>query len=95
VRSESKSPVCHLYAHGVRRVVHRGAPQVPPHCAVLQEKEKKLFGSIVGRNILEEIMRNGADLQNTDVCPQTPTKATYADIAKLPIRMSSLRVRGA
>ena len=24
-----------IYAHGVRRVVHRGAPQVPPHCAVL------------------------------------------------------------
>jgi hypothetical protein len=23
-----------IYAHGVRRVVHRGAPQVPPHCAV-------------------------------------------------------------
>ncbi len=34
-RSGSKSPVCRLYAHGVRRVVHRGAPQVPPHCAVL------------------------------------------------------------
>ena len=33
-RSGSKSPVCRLYAHGVRRVVHRGAPQVPPHCAV-------------------------------------------------------------
>jgi hypothetical protein len=49
----------------------------------------------VGRNILQEIMRNGADGQNTDVRPQTPTKATYADIAKLPIRMSSLRVRGA
>ena len=32
-RSGSKSPVCRLYAHGVRRVVHRGAPQVPPHCA--------------------------------------------------------------
>jgi hypothetical protein len=49
----------------------------------------------VGRNILQEIMRNGADGQNTDVRPQTPTKATYADIAKLPIHMSSLRVRGA
>jgi hypothetical protein len=34
-QSESKSPVCRLYAQGVRRVVHRGAPQVPPHCAVL------------------------------------------------------------
>ena len=49
----------------------------------------------VGRNILQEIMRNGADGQNTDVRPQTPTKATYADIGKLPIHMSSLRVRGA
>jgi hypothetical protein len=32
--SESKSPVCRLYAHGVRRVVHKAPPQVPPHCAV-------------------------------------------------------------
>jgi hypothetical protein len=58
----------------------------------------KKYGDVVlsvGRNILQEIMRNGADGQNTDVRPQTPTKATYADIAKLPIRMSSLRVRGA
>jgi hypothetical protein len=36
----------------------------------------------VGRNILQEIMRNGADGQNTDVCPQTPTKATYAHMAR-------------
>jgi hypothetical protein len=48
----------------------------------------------VGRNILQEIMRNGADRQNTDVPGQTPTKATYADIAKLPVCMSSLRVIG-
>jgi hypothetical protein len=33
----------------------------------------------VGRNILQEIMRNGADGQNTDVRPQTPNKATYAN----------------
>jgi hypothetical protein len=49
----------------------------------------------VGRNILQEIMRNGADGQKTDVRGQAPTKATYADITRMPIRMSSLRVRGA
>jgi hypothetical protein len=33
----------------------------------------------VGRNILQEIMRNGAGGQNTDIRPQTPNQATYAD----------------
>jgi hypothetical protein len=33
-RSGSKSPVCRIYAHGVCMVAHRGASEVPPHCAV-------------------------------------------------------------
>jgi hypothetical protein len=39
-QSGSKSPVCRLYAHGVRRVVHRGPPQVPPHCAVFLQRPR-------------------------------------------------------
>jgi hypothetical protein len=51
----------------------------------------------VGKNILPktETIRNGADGQSTDVRGQAPTKATYAHVARTPIRMNSLRVRGA
>ncbi len=57
-RSGSKSPVCRLYAHGVRRVVHRGAPQVPPHCAVKGEpKRPSRMGKNKKNNRIKRILR--------------------------------------
>jgi hypothetical protein len=48
----------------------------------------------VGKGIL--LMRNGAGGQKRDVRTQEPAKATYAAITKKrPMRMSSLRVKGA
>jgi hypothetical protein len=56
---------------------------------------RTLLCSLVGSNIIPETIRNGADGQSTDVRGQAPTKATYAHMARMPMRMAPLRVRGA
>jgi hypothetical protein len=52
-RSESKSPVWRLYAHGVRRVVHRGGGPGPTSlCSVVLAKDSIL--PLIGNPTISE-----------------------------------------